>query len=391
MSDTFCTYYNREICHSCETLEQDYSQQIETKEQTIRDALPFFPDLKLEPSCRSAQQGFRNRAKMYVTGLVDAPVIGLWGETNLDDGRELINCPIHHPKLNPLLQAMPALIQQFQLIPYRIQARQGELKGLIAFYSPLTDQMYLRFVLRSQECVSRIIKSLPTLQNQFPQLVCVSVNIQPIPHAILEGPREILLTPKTYIDHQVGPVRFRLAPQAFVQTHFEMAALLYQTATRWIQEAKPSKVLDLFSGQGAFSFFAAQSAPEILGIEINPEAVATAQQSALEQGYTHLKFKALDAGKIADELHSYQPDLIIANPPRRGLGSSLTLIQKQKPQHLIYSSCSIETLAMDLKALSEDYSLKRIQLFDMFPHTGHFETLVWLKLVPHSVRSLGSL
>ncbi|MGK5086612.1 methyltransferase domain-containing protein [Bdellovibrionota bacterium FG-2] len=375
---SFCSYYNQAICRSCEWLERDYASQIQTKEQTIREALSFFPDTPLAPSVLSPLQGFRNRAKMFVTGSVDAPVVGLLGESDLDHGRELLACPIHHPKLNQLIRAMPTLIREFQLTPYRIKERKGECKGLIAFYSPRTDQMYLRFILRSKACVSGIEKLLPVLQNQFPELICVSVNIQPIPHAILEGPEEIYLTKNAFIDHQIGAIRLKLAPRAFVQTHSEMAGQLYQTAANWIRDARPTKVLDLFCGQGAFSFFAAGSAPEILGIEINSDAVNIANLSAREQGFQHLTFKALDAAKISNELAAFKSDLILANPPRRGLGESLVLIQKQLPKHLLYSSCSIQTLALDLKSLSRDFTLKRVQLFDMFPHTMHFETLVWL-------------
>jgi len=315
---------------------------------------------------------------MVVTGTSESPIIGLLGDEKLDQGRELLSCPIHHPKLNQVIEALPEFIRNFNLIPYRIETRQGELKGLILFYSPGTKQMYLRFVLRSKECVSRIQKLLPSLQARFPEIQCVSANIQPIPHAILEGPEEIFVTQAHTIDHQLGTLVLKLAPQAFVQTNVEVATQLYQTAANWIAEIKPSMMLELFCGQGAFSFFAAKSATRILGIEINEDAVNTANITAKNLKLAHLTFQCMDLQK---EIPNWNADLILVNPPRRGLGISVNLIEQQHPKYLVYSSCSVATLAKDLEKLGPRYQIKKIGIFDLFPHTEHFETLVLLEMI----------
>jgi 23S rRNA (uracil747-C5)-methyltransferase len=357
--NTFCPYYNRQECKSCTWIEIPYADQLVKKE----NAVPSNPI------------GFRNRAKMIVTGTSEKPVIGLTGETDLDEGRELLHCPIQHPKLNEVIAALPDYIHEFNLIPYQIENRKGELKALILFYSPLTNQMYLRFILRSKECVSRIIKLLPKLQTQFPHLVCVTANIQPIAQAILEGKEEIFITEQKFIEHQLGHLTLNLAPQAFVQTNAEVATKLYQMAADWITEIKPEKMLELFCGQGAFSLFAAKSAKKILGIEINEDAVKTANETAQKLGYTHLSFECRDAAFAP----SIGADLILVNPPRRGLGESIQILLNAKPEHLIYSSCSAESLNKDLLKLSEHYSVIKKQVFDLFPHTEHFETLVHLQ------------
>jgi 23S rRNA (uracil747-C5)-methyltransferase len=423
---SFCQYFNQAQCRSCDWIELEYSKQLEKKEALLQKTLTavfvadltaesltnaladLSIDLKIAPQSvksflkilepiGSPEQEFRDRAKMVVTGTLEEPVIGLAGEADLDEGRELLSCPIHHPKLNELIAAMPEFILKYNLAPYRIADRRGELKGLIAFYSRQSDQMYLRFILRSKDCVARIKKMLPTLLEKFPRLVCVSANIQPVPHAILEGPEEIVLTERASIDH--GDLK--LTPRAFVQTNGVIADQLYKTAASWIAEARgapssgttsaPSKLpasfkmLELFCGQGAFSFYAAKESSrptEILGIEINSDAVQTANETAKRLSFDFMKFQCEDATNVEDLLEgikSFRADLILANPPRRGLAQGLELLQKTKPQHILYSSCDVESLATDLKALSSEYHLERVQLFDMFPHTRHFETLVWLK------------
>jgi len=379
-ASTFCPYFNRSECTSCEWIGQDYLRQLERKEQRVRELLSSFPSFQLERSVQSPLQGFRNRAKMGVTGTVEHPVIGLLGVDKLDEGRELLSCPIHHDKLNQIIAAVPELIQSYNLIPYRIQERKGELKGIIAFYSPVANQAYLRFILRSKECVARIKKLVPALQKQFPEVICITANIQPIPHAVQEGFEEIFLTEVRTIDLDLGSIRLMLAPQAFVQTNISVAVQLYETAALWIQEARPRKVLELFCGQGAFSLVAAARNPaKFLGIEINPEAVRTANETAQNLGLSQVQFKTSDATQVAEALESFQPDLVLVNPPRRGLAEGTQMLKQALPPYLIYSSCSIETLAFDLKILAGIYTLKKVQLFDMFPHTQHFETLVWLQ------------
>ena len=386
---SFCAHYNRLECRSCSWIETPYSAQITQKEAQLRALLPFYPNLNLLPTARSSETQFRNKAKMLVTGTTAEPIIGLLGEHKRDEGRELLDCAIHHPKLNELLQALPAYIREFNLIPYQIESRTGELKGLILFYSPFSSELYLRFVLRSKECISRLKKMLPRLQKQFPHLTSVSANLQPIPHAILEGKEEIFITEQTFIRHEIGSFSLKLSPQAFVQTHTLLARELYQTAAQWISEIKPEVLLELYCGQGAFSFFSAEHAKKIVGLEVNPEAVQTANEMARTLGLQHLSFQCVDVtatqtnsqNGIHSQLRSLSPDLILVNPPRRGLGAEgVKLILEQKPAHFIYSSCSAETLSQDLEALAATYDLEKAQIFDLFPHTEHFETLASLRL-----------
>jgi 23S rRNA (uracil747-C5)-methyltransferase len=376
--NSFCSYFNSNQCKSCTSIEEDYASQLTNKNGFLKKALSFFPELNLANPYPSSIQGFRNRAKMVVTGTVNDPIIGLTGEDDLDIGRELLNCPIHHPKLNELIQAIPDYIREFNLIPYQIKTQKGELKGLILYYSEASQELYLRFVLRSKECVSRLQKMLPRLQTQFPKLVCISANLQPVPHAILEGREEIFLTARHSIFYQLGELKLTLSPQAFVQTNEKVALGLYQTAAEWIASLKPPRMLELYSGQGAFSFFAAKAPSEILGIEINPDAVRTANETASKLGLGSLRFECADATKVNQIAQDYAPDLILVNPPRRGLGEGVRIIESILPENLIYSSCSVESLAKDLSVLAPHYEIKKTQIFDMFPHTEHFETLIWL-------------
>lgn len=379
--NTFCSYYNQKICSSCSRIEIDYPTQLKTKFDKLNMLLDPLGPFKTLPAVSSKETGFRNKAKFSITGTLEHPIVGLTGEKDLDLGRDITNCPLHHPLINDLASKLSDFIKLMKLHPYQIKDRKGELKGAIVYYSPETNEMYLRLILRSKESLDRIKKHTHELKRDFPHLTCISANIQPIPHAILEGAEEIFFTEQTFIHHQVLNTPMTLHPQGFVQTNQDVAGKLYSTAAHWAKELGPKKFLELFSGQGAFSFFIQEFVSEALGIEINPEAVERANQTAKEKGWRHLKFLAQDAGKVEATALQFSPDLILVNPPRRGLGEARELLKKIEANYFIYSSCNAESLAQDLIELKDHYQIVKAQVFDMFPHTEHFETLVLLKSI----------
>lgn len=118
---------------------------------------------------------------------------------------------------------------------------------------------------------------------------------------------------------------------------------------------------------------------ELTGIEISPEAIECARLSANELGLEHVEFQALDSTGFALAKESV-PELVLVNPPRRGIGETLCdYLNSMKPRFILYSSCNAQTMAKDIQQLSH-YRIDRVQLFDMFPHTAHYEVLTLLVL-----------
>jgi 23S rRNA (uracil747-C5)-methyltransferase len=381
MKRTFCSYFNHEICRSCEKIETPYQTQLLEKSEHLIRLLGEDIRSKILATVASSEVEFRNKAKFSVTGTLEEPIIGLTGELDLDRGREILNCPIHHPLINQVVNGLKEFIQQAHLIPYQIKSKSGELKGIIIYYSPESDEMYVRFVLRSKEALDRIKKFHSQWISNFPFITCLSANIQPIAHALLEGEEEIFFTKNNFITHQLDSIQMSLHPQGFVQTNQNVAKNLYTTAANWAKELKIRNFLELFSGQGAFSFFIQSQVENALGVEINQDAVLRANETARALGLKHLNFISSDATIIKKDLLSFMPDLLLVNPPRRGLSEATKLILDLSPPYLMYSSCDAKTLAIDLEKLSHKYEIYKIQIFDMFPHTSHFETLVLLKII----------
>ncbi|MGL6018810.1 MAG: methyltransferase domain-containing protein, partial [Gibbsiella quercinecans] len=164
---------------------------------------------------------------------------------------------------------------------------------------------------------------------------------------------------------------------SFFQTNPQVAARLYATARDWVRGLGISSMWDLFCGGGGFGLHCADRDTQLTGIEISAEAIACARQSAQALGLRKVGFQALDSTRFATA-EGQVPQLVVVNPPRRGIGQALCeYLNAMAPDYLLYSSCNAQTMANDI-ALLPGYRLARVQLFDMFPHTAHYEVLALL-------------
>src|SRR5690606_38845533 len=180
----------------------------------------------------------------------------------------------------------------------------------------------VRFVLRSSEALPRVRKHLPGLRAALPRLAVVSVNLLPEHKAVVEGEEEVVLTEQQTLTMRLGEVDLHLRPQGFFQTNTAVAAALYAQASRWVEELAPSSVWDLYCGVGGFALHCAAPGREVVGIETSEAAVAAAERSRLDAGLESGRFLAGDATAFA--LSAPQaPELVIVNPPRRGIGATL--------------------------------------------------------------------
>jgi 23S rRNA (uracil747-C5)-methyltransferase len=363
---TPCPYFNASACQVCTHLELPYDEQLtQKKAQLLGDThqLDIYPSRPL---------GFRDKAKLQVSGTIDHPLIGFLDPQSLRVLHPIEACPLHNANLNQIIASLPRFIQAAKINPYDARKRTGELKGFILFHSPTTNQGYVRVVVRSKESLDRIVKIAPRF---FPKLI-VSVNIQPIAHAVLEGKEEYYLE-QTYITHKFNQKKFFLSPQGFVQTNTHVAQMLYQCAIDWVKDLGLKRLVDAFSGAGPFAFHLEDYVEQSFGIEVNPHAVETAQLSANHFGHK-TQFSAARASELGEKIAAFNPDLVVVNPPRAGLREFIQTLIDVRPSTILYSSCNRDTLAQDLRTLQHHYKATRFALFDMFPQSAHYEVLTLL-------------
>lgn len=381
---TLCSHYQADTCRSCSQIERDYAEQINTKQAILLETFQKdSPETQFLEPIKSSTQGFRNKAKMVVLGAAHQPTLGIINHH--DEIIDLTDCLLYSPEMIELLQHLTTWIRTSGITPYQIKKQKGELKYILLTQNSQSEFM-LRFVLNSRKLMNRFEHNLPKLQEDFPQIKCISFNLQPEHKAILEGPEEIFYTETRWITQELNEIPLCISPQSFFQTNTQLAGALYQQASDWILERiSPNTTLeiwDLFCGVGGFGLTLAHklslhTSVHLTGIEISPQAIECAQWTAQQINLDSVTFQALDLTQGSSVQSS--PGVLIVNPPRRGVGHQMTeWIESTKPQWIVYSSCLIESLAQDLAHLPS-YDLVQAQIFDLFPHTHHFETLTLLQ------------
>ncbi|EKN3723463.1 TPA: 23S rRNA (uracil(747)-C(5))-methyltransferase RlmC [Yersinia enterocolitica] len=374
-----CAQYTAGRCRSCQWLDKPYPQQLADKQNHLENLLSDHRVTQWLSPVFGQESAFRNKAKMVVSGSVERPLLGMLHR----DGTpvDLCECPLYPASFAPVFAVLKTFIARAGLTPYNVARKRGELKFLLLTESTYSGELMLRFVLRSQTKLAQLQAALPWLQQQLPQLAVISVNIQPVHMAILEGEQEIPLTEQQALPEIFNQVPLFIRPQSFFQTNPQVAASLYATARQWVRELKIDSMWDLFCGVGGFGLHCADTETRLTGIEISAEAIACARQSADQLGLKNVTFAALDSTQFATA-ETQVPQLVLVNPPRRGIGAKLCeYLCQMAPKFILYSSCNAETMAKDISLLA-DYRIERVQLFDMFPHTAHYEVLTLLTLRP---------
>ncbi|WP_439689873.1 23S rRNA (uracil(747)-C(5))-methyltransferase RlmC [Curtobacterium sp. SP.BCp] len=378
-----CDYFDRGVCRSCTLMGQPYADQVLDKEIRTRELLHDAVEAAGGPSAvdwlpavTSPESAYRNKAKMVVGGSVQRPTVGILDHRQR--GVDLRHCGICTPGIQRALPILAQFIEDARLIPYDVATRRGELKFVLVTESP-DGELMVRFVLRSEGQLPRLREHLGALRSVLPEAVVVTANLLPEHKAVTEGDREIVLTDQETLPMRMGAVTMHLRPQSFFQTNTTVATQLYAQATTWIDEVDPASMWDLYCGVGGFALHAARPGRAVTGIETSREAVRSAGQSAREAGLSDVRFAADDATEHALRARpDTVPDLVVVNPPRRGIGATLSeWLEQSTVEHVVYSSCNPVTLAKDLARMAS-FRLDRVRVLDMFPQTGHLEAVTLL-------------
>lgn len=168
------------------------------------------------------------------------------------------------------------------------------------------------------------------------------------------------------------------APGDFIQVNGPVNQRMVEQALNWLEVGKDDKVLDLFCGIGNFTLPLARQAREVVGVEGALAMVARAEENARRNGIENARFYKADlSGDIAGMSWAREGfDLVLLDPARPGAFEVMEHVVKLSPRRVVYVSCNPVTLARDSQVLVKGgYRLVRLGMLDMFPHTGHLESM----------------
>ena len=226
------------------------------------------------------------------------------------------------------------------------------------------------------------------LLRAHPEITTVIFTVNNSETNLLLGAREEVLYGSGYIEDVLCGLTFRISAKSFYQVNPVQTEVLYRTAIDFAGLTGQETVLDAYCGIGTIGLAASSAARRVIGVELNPDAVADAQKNKRENGIQNAAFVCADAGEymtgLAGQLDSQKVDVLFIDPPRAGASREfLDAVLRCMPKKIVYISCNPETQARDLKLLAAGrhpaYQVRRIQPVDMFPWTHHVENIVLLE------------
>ncbi|MGH7844885.1 MAG: 23S rRNA (uracil(1939)-C(5))-methyltransferase RlmD [Candidatus Binatia bacterium] len=378
-----CAHYPN--CFGCNFIHLPYPRQLTMKHRLVTDALAAYPvlaGLKVPPVVPSPRRlRYRTRVKLVVRQAGQHVLTGLYvPETHRVV--DISSCPVHPEAVNRVLQFLKRRLPALGILPYDERNDQGQLRYLDFRYSLWRNEILLTLVTRHRSFPQG--QSLArALTKRFPFIAGVLHNVNEQKGNVIWGNDFRVLAGRDSLMERVGFLKLIYPAQAFSQTNPAVAAKIYEAIFAWAALNGRDAVLDLYCGVGPISLYLAGSARLVWGMDESAVAIATAKQNARLNGFGNCRFFTGDAAKEMQDakLKLQQIDLVVLNPPRKGLRPDVleSLLSCETPR-IIYVSCNPATLARDLSRLAQEgYEARAIQAFDMFPQTAEVETIALLQ------------
>jgi 23S rRNA (uracil1939-C5)-methyltransferase len=374
-----CPHFGR--CGGCRFQDYAYERQLDAKESQVRDALVRlggFAEPPLEPIVPAASQyHYRNKLEYSFTQTADGPALGFHRAGRWDEVLPIDVCLLTTDIGNAVRDAVQAWAREEKLVAYDQAAHSGYLRHLVVREGRNTGQLLVQLVTGQgrkfeEGYFVEVLRRLPEVRSIHWAVNDTPAEVTNLPSKLLWG--------EEAIEEEILGLRFRVRPNAFLQTNTEMAETLYGLAREFASLTGSETVYDLYCGTGTIGLALASQALTVWGVEISEESVACAIENAELNGITNVAFFAGNVSLALEELRERAgaPDVVVVDPPRAGLaGKALRRLGRLGAQRIVYVSCNPTTLASDLKLLRDDfgYELLRCRPVDMFPHTPHIESV----------------
>ncbi len=378
-----CAHFG--LCGGCRFQDYAYERQLESKASQVRDALVRlggFVDPPLEPIVPARSQfRYRNKLEYSFTQTPDGPALGFHRAGRWDEVLPIDECLLTTELGNAIRDAVQAWAREERLEPYDQAAQAGYLRHLVVREGRNTGQVLVQLVTAKGRKFDE--DYLVEVLRRFPEVRSIHWAVNDTPAEVTNLPTT-LLWGEDAIEEEILGLRFRVRPNAFLQTNTEMAETLFGLAREYAGLTGGETVYDLYCGTGTIGLALAPGALTVWGVEISEESVACAIENAELNGITNAAFFAGNVSLALEELRERAgpPDVVVVDPPRAGLaGKALRRMARLEAGRIVYVSCNPTTLASDLKALRDDfgYELRRCRPVDMFPHTPHIESVSLLE------------
>ncbi len=388
--DNECFCGVSESCGGCVYRHITYGHEKELKKSYVKHAFikAGLPDVIINDlHSTNETKSYRNKAQ-YPFAMTKQGIVAGFYASKTHNVVSAFDCALQPKVFGEILRAVCDFANEKKLSVYNEESGKGLLRHLYLRYGKNTGEIMLCIVLNGEKmpCESDFIKTILT---DFPCVKSIQINVNTKNTNVVLGNTYRTLYGERYIEDVLCGVKFRITPESFYQVNHDGAELLYSLAAQKATEGFDKKIslVDMYCGTGTIGLSMADRVSELVGVEIVEGAVECAKINAKINGFENAKFYAGDAKDIESLFASVEaqhgalnPDVVILDPPRKGCTPEvIEFLSRRNINRIVYVSCDADTLARDCKMFSDlGYTIGEVDPVDMFPRTGHVETVCLL-------------
>lgn len=382
-ADADCRIFTK--CGGCVFRHISYQAELGIKDSIVRDAFarigginPEFDDIL---GCDDTD-GYRNKAQ-YPVGRVNGNIVyGFYARKShrIVPAEE---CALQPPEFDTVVKTIMGYVREKSIEPYDEQNHSGLLRHICIRMGHYSKQMQVCLVV-TKRC-DAVFKELAERLAKHQYIKSFILNINSKKTNVIMGDKCITLFGSDAIIDTMCGIKVSLSPLSFYQINTPQAERLYSIAAEYAQLSGKETVLDMYCGAGIIGLSMAKKAGQIIGVESIEQAVFDAQKNARLNGIDNARFLCADAANAAGTLltEGIRPNVVILDPPRKGCEKKLLdTVAGMNPSGIVMISCNPATAARDCAILEQaGYKAVRARAVDMFPRTGHVETVVLMSRV----------
>lgn len=370
-------------CGGCQYQGVPYKEQLKKKQKMVNALLSKYG--KVEPIIGMENPYYyRNKVHAVFDRDRKGNIVSGTYEAKTHRVVPVENCLIEDKKSQEIIRTIRGLLKSFKIKTYDEDTGYGLFRHVLIRRGFKSGEIMVVLVLGSPILPSsnNFVKAL---RKEHPEITTVVLNINDRKTSMILGEREKVLYGKGFIRDELCGCTFRISPKSFYQVNPVQTEILYQKAIEFAHLTGKESVIDAYCGIGTIGLIASGHAKEVVGVELNKDAVKDAKLNKTFNKVENIKFIQGDATEFMVEAakHKVDVDVIIMDPPRSG--STETFIKAAvslKPKEIVYVSCDPHTQVRDLKLFRKlGYDFKDVYPYDMFPFTSHIETIALLSRV----------
>ena len=379
VSKDACPYAKR--CGGCDYQGIPYEKQLALKQEEMQKLLGSFG--KVNPIIGMKDHlHYRNKVHAVFDRDRKGNVISGVYEKNSHRVVNVDSCMIEDQRADAIILTIRKLIKDFKMKTYNEDTGYGLFRHVLIRTGHVSGQILVVLVLASPilPAKNNFIKALRAVH---PEITSIVLNVNDKRTSMVLGEREIVLYGKGYIEDTLCGLTYRISPKSFYQINPVQTEKLYQTAVDYAGLTGNEVVLDAYCGIGTIGMTAASKAKEVIGVELNKDAVKDAIANAKINSIKNVRFYNKDASDFIMDMAAQKAncDVIFMDPPRSGSTEKfLDCVAALAPKRVVYISCDPTTLARDLKyIIKKGYRVEKIQPVDMFVSTKHVECVIMMQ------------